>query len=446
MKRSSALLLLMLLLPGFLSSGCRLFLRLPDEITDARLRELHGLGEIPEDETWWQTRDRRLEEQEKLLFRFPLEERWSQPFDDSRALTGAPLPAGRSLYLTVPAEGLVRLNAEDGIPVWTFATLPGETCGPLAAAGDLLVFATDAGRVTAVSPDDGPRVAWEVMLDETGPGRPTADGGAIYLPTAGGTVSALEARDGGLRWRHRTGEPMVAAPLADRERNRVYCVSLNGTVLALDAESGVAAWRYDTGSPIRGQPLLAGERLYVGCDDGRFHCLEAENGETRWIKPTGAAIRTPAAADGKLVIFGSWDGFLYALDQRSGRTRWKAELPNRIDLPPVCIDGLVLLACVRSPELRALDIEDGRSAGSFKLEHLDAWFTTMPRLSEERQLFAGTSRGKLLALAEVIEEEMTEEEASRARFEELLGRRRQQGAGTGNTTAGGGAPGGQRRR
>lgn len=438
MRRSSVLLLCLLLLPGFLSTGCRLFLRMPEEVTDPRLREIHGLGEIPDDETWWQTRDRRLEEQEKLLFRFPLEQRWVQSFDDSRALIGAPVPSGRCVYLTVPAEGLLRLNAEDGIPVWTLAPLPGETCGPPVETNDLLVFATDAGRITAVNPDV-PRVAWEVMLDENGTGRPAAAGGTVYVPTDGGTVSALDAATGGLRWRHRTGEPMTAAPLADPDRGLVYCTSLAGTVYALEAENGVVAWRYDAGSAVHGKPLLAGERLFVGSDDGRFHCLKADDGTPRWIKPTGAAVRTPATAEADLVLFGSWDGFLYALDQRSGRTHWKAELPNRIELPPVCIDGLVLLACLRSPELTALKLEDGREAGKFKLEHLDAWFTTVPCLSEDRQLLAGTSRGKLLALAEVIEEEMSEEEASRARFEELLGGRREEAAGAGGSAATGGA-------
>jgi outer membrane protein assembly factor BamB len=424
MRRGSAALLVILLLSG-MSSGCRLFFRMPEEITDLRVREVHGLGKIPEDETWWQTRDRRKKEQKELLFSFPLDQAWEQEFDPGRALSGAPVIDGRQIYLTESGEGLLLLNAEDGIPIWSLAPLPGESCGPLVAVDGLLVFGTSTGRVLAVDPA-GPRLAWEAVLDEPPPGIPAAIAGTVFFPTLGGTVLALAASDGSLRWRFRTGEPMNAAPLGDESGGRLYCGSLGGTMFCLEAESGVVRWRYFTGSPIRGTPLLAGGRLFFGCDDGRFHCLDAEEGAPRWVKPTGAAIRTPPAAGEKLVLFGSWDGFLYALNTRNGRTRWKALLPNRIDIPPVCVDELVLAACLRSPELTALRLEDGKSAGSFKLEHLDAWFTVAPLLSEGYMLYAGTSRGKLLALEEVIEEEMSEEEASRARFEELLGSRREQ--------------------
>ncbi len=63
---------------------------------------------------------------------------------------------------------------------------------------------------------------------------------------------------------------------------------------------------------------------------------------------------------------------------KNGRTRWKAQLPNRMELPPLCVDELVITACLRSPELTAFQVEDGRAMGSFKLDHLDAWFTTVP--------------------------------------------------------------------
>lgn len=417
--------LMVLLLLAGISSGCRLFHRLPDEITDPELREVHGLGQIPEDETWWQTRDRRLQEQDKLLFSFPLNQVWKHEFDTSRAMVGTPVIIGRQIFVTRPGRGLIKLNEEDGIPVWALALMLGEECGPLVEAEGLLVFATTAGRVIAVEPGL-PRQAWETSIETASPGSPAAGAGTVYFPTGDGEVLALLAADGLLAWRQPIGEVMASAPLVDESGGRVYCGSLEGTMSCLDAGTGVVLWRYPAGSPIHATPLLTGGMLCFGDDDGRFHCLRAADGSPRWVKPTGASIRTPPAAFENWVIFGSWDGYLYALDRNSGRTRWKAELPNRIELSPVCIDELVLAACLRSPELTALQLEDGRSAGSFKLEHLDAWFNTVPVISDGHVLFAGTSRGKLLALAETIVEEMSEEEASRARFDELLGSRREE--------------------
>jgi len=419
-NRCAALVLLLLLAVTF--SGCRLFVRLPEEIADPRIREVHGLGAIPEDETWWQTRDRRRQEQDKLLFNFPLNQLWKQKFHSGSALVGAPVVDGRQVYLTRAAEGLVKLNGEDGIPVWTLAPESGEECGPLVSVSGLLVYATTAGRIIAVEPDL-PRQAWESSTGGALTGPPAAGTGNIYFPTGDGELLALSAADGSMVWRQQTGEVLDAAPLVDEPGGLIYCGSMGGTMFCLDAASGVIRWRYDAGSPLYATPLLSSGLLCFGSDDGRFHCLRAADGAPRWVKPTGASIRTPAAAFENWVLFGSWDGYLYSLDRKSGRTRWKAELPNRMALAPVCIDELVLAACLRSPELTALQVEDGRSAGSFKLEHLDAWFTTPPLISGDYILYAGTSRGKLLALAEVEVEEMSEEEASRARFEELLGSR-----------------------
>ncbi len=426
MRFGSAVLLVLLVLSGA-STGCRLFIRLPEEITDPRLREVHGLGAIPEEETWWQTRDRREDEQEKLLFSFPLTQIWEHQFDADRALLGAPVIEGRRLYVSEAGQGLVMLNEDDGIPIWAFAPHPGEICGPLVSVAGLLVFGTSGGRVMAVDPS-GPRLIWEVTLEGSLPGIPAASADSVFFPTGNGTVVALQAADGSLRWRRPTGQPMASVPLVDLDGGRVYCGSLGGTMFCLDDSSGEVQWSYAAGAPVRGAPRLAGGRLYFGGADGRFHCLQAENGEPCWIKPTGAAISTSPVIFKKMVLYGSWDGFLYAVDRRSGRTRWKSELPNRIDLPPVCVDEMVIVGRLRSPELTALSLEDGRPAGSFKLQHLDAWFTTEPVLSADQILFAGTSRGKLVALGEIIEEEMSEEEASRARFEELLGGRRQEQA------------------
>ena len=420
MKRLIALILLPLLLPSF---GCRLLVRLPEEITDPRIRELHGLGPIPEEETWWQTRDRRLEEQEKLLFSFPLRQRWGQAFDDGGAIRGAPVVDGRDVFLTVPGAGLARLNEEDGIPVWLLEPRPGETYGALAGEGDLLIFGTSLGRLLAVDPIQ-PRVAWESNLQAGPLLAPVAGGGSVYCCSESGTLFALSAADGALRWRQELGGPLAAAPALDLEGGRLFTASLDGTVVCIDQANGMIRWRQATGTAHHATPLPAGRRLFVGGDDGGFRCLEADTGALRWVKPTGAAVRTTASAWDDLVIFGSWDGLLYAVEQSGGRTRWKAELPGRMVLQPVCLDELVAVACLRSPELSAYRLEDGRSAGAFKLEHLDAWFTSPPYRSDDGMLFAGTSRGKLIAMAEIIEEEMSEEEASRARFEDLLAGRR----------------------
>ena len=55
--------------------------------------------------------------------------------------------------------------------------------------------------------------------------------------------------------------------------------SADDTVRALDLNTGKVLWRFTTGGPIRFAPAVAGDRVYVGSDDGCVYCLAAGTGE-----------------------------------------------------------------------------------------------------------------------------------------------------------------------
>ena len=58
-------------------------------------------------------------------------------------------------------------------------------------------------------------------------------------------------------------------------------------------------------------PAIAGERVYVGSNDGRFYVLDLATGKKVWEFEAGAPLSaSPAIAAGRIVI-GSQDGKLY---------------------------------------------------------------------------------------------------------------------------------------
>jgi outer membrane protein assembly factor BamB len=76
-----------------------------------------------------------------------------------------------------------------------------------------------------------------------------------------------------LLWTSRAVGRVVGTPI---ERDAlVYVGDLGGTIHCLDAATGAAVWTHDTHAPIWGSLLLAGDRLYVGNDEGTITVLRA---------------------------------------------------------------------------------------------------------------------------------------------------------------------------
>ena len=63
-------------------------------------------------------------------------------------------------------------------------------------------------------------------------------------------------------------------------------------------------------------PAIAGDRVYVGSNDGRFYVLDLASGKKLWEFEAGAPLSaSPALAAGRIVI-GSQDGRLYCFGQQ----------------------------------------------------------------------------------------------------------------------------------
>jgi alcohol dehydrogenase (cytochrome c) len=84
-----------------------------------------------------------------------------------------------------------------------------------------------------------------------------------------GSVTALDAETGVVRWRYRSPTPMVAG-VTPTAGGLVFTGDLIGDVIALDAGTGAVRWRYATGRPVGGGVVtyLADGRQYVAVAAG----------------------------------------------------------------------------------------------------------------------------------------------------------------------------------
>jgi len=201
-----------------------------------------------------------------------------------------------------------------------------------ATDADRLETADDAGKVAELpgSPGDWPTFqADSARRAQTGVGVPEQ-------------VKVL------WKWAPKTPfEP--TAPVA--AGNLALIAGLDGTVRALDAAAGEVKWTAYTGGQVRYPPTIAAGRALVGSGDGWVYAFEAATGRLLWrfraapierrIPIYGSLLSTWPVASGVLVEDGTayfaagimdLDGtHVYALDAATGRIRWENNTAGHLD-------------------------------------------------------------------------------------------------------------------
>lgn len=231
-------------------------------------------------------------------------------------------------------------------------------------------------------------VRWVYASDRTTNFTPAADEQSIYLPLSDGTILALNAADGKLRWKTEAGGHFSAAPAVDSHTLYVATEypgtekdTVRGTLRALSKDTGITLWMRTLQAPLRGglaagpgalfagaanggvhafdkrtgltiwskqygdafdsQPALNGDRLYIGSVNGWLHVLNQTNGDAQWHVRTYGAIRGPVGFRDDVVFFGSGDGFVYAVRDNRGKVLWKRRTGASVQAVTVVEDGVL---------------------------------------------------------------------------------------------------------
>lgn len=257
---------------------------------------------------------------------------WRTDFD--APLTGSPAVDGNHVYVTAVDSTLWSLDAATGRIEWTLPGTPTpETVARGSApaiAGDLVVFPTQAGELTAVRRSNG-AAAWTTIAGgrRTGSalasisaltGDPVVDGSRIYAANQSGRVFALDARTGETIWAVAEGAYGPVWPAG----GSVFLVSDQNQLIRLDARDGSVIWSHElplyTTERVRRQlaiypqhgPVLAGGRLWVASGDGLLRGFDPVSGEVvAQVEIPGGAASAPIVVNRTMYIL-SRDGALLA--------------------------------------------------------------------------------------------------------------------------------------
>jgi outer membrane protein assembly factor BamB len=182
--------------------------------------------------------------------------------------------------------------------------------------GTLLLSACTAA--TAGTAATGGTLRWRFQTDGgTIDGVPTVANDLVYVgvqdgPYAG-SVYALEASTGAVRWRVHDSMHAYSAPaVAD---GVLYVGSTEGSVAALDARTGTVRWRFQTDGPVGSLPAVANGVVYAAFNDGSVYALNAKTGAQRWrFQTDGAQGMAPSPVVANGAVYVSSSQFLYALN------------------------------------------------------------------------------------------------------------------------------------
>ncbi|MFI8966559.1 PQQ-binding-like beta-propeller repeat protein [Streptomyces sp. NPDC053493] len=257
--------------------------------------------------------------------------------------TGAePGPAPGSRPLPGPA------SAPDGQPAPAAADAPGhwrpwrfrmsnDVWGTPTVVGDLLYVTSF--EVHALDTASGRRqfktrdVAWSMAVS----------GGRIHA-SDGPTLYALDALDGGERWRLHTDAWVYSLRV---DRGTVVTGTRGGGVQAWEASNGAKLWELtgaqtDFETP-EGGPAVHDDTVYVW-RDARLLALDARTGSERWSYPVGDAascahvpVRVAPAEDGCVYVAAGTR--VLSVDVASGHVRWHFEAPAVFLSPPAFAPG-----------------------------------------------------------------------------------------------------------
>jgi len=279
--------------------------------------------------------------------------------------------------------------------LWRFDAAGGAVCGTPVSDGERIFFSAKRGGIVAL--DQEGSGLWEKSFTRTNDAgavvsvrfeAPLACGeGFVFAGSTRGTLYALDARTGALRWKYETDGRIVGSPNFVEPRKVVVLDQSEGALHCVDAATGKSLWKSEgmercdgapgvgTGKVVFGSCLAAlhvfssdgkylrdievggdggqiaggvavdGALAFAGLRSGSLVCADLEAGDLLWSSDLsdGQTFSTPAVTSNR-VVYASGNGFVYVVKKRDGTPVWKFETGGLPTSPVVGGDKVAVSA------------------------------------------------------------------------------------------------------
>ncbi len=193
-------------------------------------------------------------------------------------LTTPALYAGR--LLAGSADYRLHAIADNGLPIWSFAT-GGRVYSAPVPVGDDVCFGSDDGFLYKVDVDSGILI-WQYQTGGRIRSAPAIDGGRVLAASWDGFLHAVDLESGALVWKAPIAPLSSSSPAV--ANGRVYVGDEAGRLHAFDAAGGRPVWSHALGAAIGICPVVTPEGIFVCSEDGRA-ALVGLDGTPVWTRP-----------------------------------------------------------------------------------------------------------------------------------------------------------------
>ena len=268
---------------------------------------------------------------------------------DSPIGESSPAYSNGVVYVGDLGGWLHAVNANDGKKIWAFRAGNEIKSSPV-VVGDRVLIGSYDQNLYCVSTRNG-SLLWKVKTNGPVHATPAVSNGVAYIAGCDELFRAIRIADGRELFSVSSGAYTGASPAL--RGNSVFYGTFDNEVLMVDlsmhrvvwryqnpqrkfpfyssaavtndrivvggrdkfvhglSPDGKAAWTFGTRARVESSPAIAGGRVFVGSNDGRFYVLNLGTGALLWEFNTGAPLSaSPAIGRGRIVI-GSQDGKLY---------------------------------------------------------------------------------------------------------------------------------------
>jgi outer membrane protein assembly factor BamB len=239
----------------------------------------------------------------------------------------------------------------------------------MAASGNMLLLASDSGRVLALQPNSG-RELWSADVGTKISAGVGSDGRFAAVVSTANELIVLDS--GKVVWRERLPSSVVTAPLVAGER--VFVLGVDRAVHAFDALSGHKIWTYRKPSEplILAQPsvLLAFKDTLLAGQGAKLLALDPGNGTVRWeptlVSPRGtneverlADLVGPGGRSGDVVCARAFQTAVACVNAERGSMLW-----NRLagGVSGVAVEGQLVVGADKNSRITAWRTLDGSVA------------------------------------------------------------------------------------
>jgi len=163
------------------------------------------------------------------------------------------------------------------------------------------------------------------------------------------TLSALDASNGGMRWRNQVATPLTSFAGLGRIAGTAMAVS-EGEVFAIDLETGNLTRRIKLGRVVNAEPAFVGTTLIYGTALGRIRAHDLVSGLELWAngpyglnRPQGPVASRPALISGVVGVV-SQTGDVSFHDPVNGATIGESRIGGGLATNPIAVRGVMVVA------------------------------------------------------------------------------------------------------